>query len=167
MLSYTFFSSLYMRSPIPKFCRWVLKHSVYCDIYIYIYSLLDDSINTFRGNGYVGNNWTIPVAMQRAVNTTIEEEAFSLWFAYIHYWATDVFSMRPPRDYTSSPVVNQKSVEEREWEWSESSGVKEEKFDWGLSVSYCNWLRLREIVQEDATKSNHPIQNPLLLVTEP
>jgi hypothetical protein len=39
------------------------------------------------------------VAMQRDVYTTIEEE---------------VFSMNPPRDYISSPVVNQKSVTERE-----------------------------------------------------
>jgi hypothetical protein len=39
------------------------------------------------------------VAMQCAVNTKIEEE---------------VFSMGPPRDYISSPVVNQKSVVERE-----------------------------------------------------
>jgi hypothetical protein len=29
--------------------------------------------------------------MQRAVNTTIVEEVFSMWFAYIHCWATDSF----------------------------------------------------------------------------
>jgi hypothetical protein len=29
--------------------------------------------------------------MQRAVTTTIEEEVFSVWFPYIHCWATDVF----------------------------------------------------------------------------
>jgi hypothetical protein len=29
--------------------------------------------------------------MQRAVNTTIKEEAFSMLFTYIHCWATDVF----------------------------------------------------------------------------
>jgi hypothetical protein len=52
--------------------------------------------------------------MQRAVNTTMEEELFYMWFAYIHCWATDVFSMDPLRDYLSSPVVNQKSVVERE-----------------------------------------------------
>jgi hypothetical protein len=46
--------------------------------------------------------------MQRAVNTTIEEEVFSLWFAYIYCMAMDVFSMGPPRDYISSPVINQK-----------------------------------------------------------
>jgi hypothetical protein len=43
--------------------------------------------------------------MQRAANTTIEETVFSMWFAYIHCGATDVFSMDPPQDYTSSPVV--------------------------------------------------------------
>jgi hypothetical protein len=32
--------------------------------------------------------------------------------------------MDPPRGYISSPVVNQKSVVEREREWSESSAVK-------------------------------------------
>jgi hypothetical protein len=41
-----------------------------------------------------------------AVNTTVEEEVFSTWFAYIHCWATDVFSNGPPRDYVRSPVVN-------------------------------------------------------------
>jgi hypothetical protein len=52
--------------------------------------------------------------MQHAVNTTIEEAVFSMWFAYIHRWAMDVFSMGLPGDYISSPVVNQKSVRERE-----------------------------------------------------
>jgi hypothetical protein len=37
-----------------------------------------------------------------------------------------MFSMGPPRDYISSPVVNQKSAVEREREWSESSAVKSE-----------------------------------------
>jgi hypothetical protein len=68
--------------------------------------------------------------MQRAVNTTIEETMFSIWVAYIHCWATDVFSMDPPRDYISSLVVNQKSVVEREREWSEFSAGKEEGFGW-------------------------------------
>jgi hypothetical protein len=95
--------------------------------------------------------------MQHAVITTIEEEVFSM-FAYIHCWETDVF-YGPPR------VVNLKSVVDREW--SESSAVKEEGFGWRLIVSYCNWLWLREIVQESVNKSKHPIQNPLLLVTEP
>jgi hypothetical protein len=58
--------------------------------------------------------------MQRVVNK-IEEEVLSMWFAYTHCWATDVFSMDPPRDYVSSPVVDQNSVVEREQEWSESS----------------------------------------------
>jgi hypothetical protein len=59
--------------------------------------------------------------MQNAVNTIIEEAVFSMRIAYIIYWATDVFSMDPPRDYISSPVVNQKPVVEREREWRESS----------------------------------------------
>jgi hypothetical protein len=50
--------------------------------------------------------------MQRVVNTRIKEEVFSMWFAYIHCWAKDVFSMDPPRGYVSSPVVNQKTVVE-------------------------------------------------------
>jgi hypothetical protein len=50
---------------------------------------------------YAGNNRITSVAMQRAVNTTIEEEVFSMWFAYIHCWTTDVFSMGPSRDYIS------------------------------------------------------------------
>jgi hypothetical protein len=53
-----------------------------------------------------------------------------------------------------------------EREWSESSAVKEEGFGWRLIVSSCNWLWLRETVQEGDNKSNHPIKNPLLLVTE-
>jgi hypothetical protein len=52
--------------------------------------------------------------MQRAVNTTLGEAVFSIWSAYVHCWATYVFSKGPPRDYISSPVVNQKSVVERE-----------------------------------------------------
>jgi hypothetical protein len=46
--------------------------------------------------------------MQRTVNITIEEKVFSMWFAYIRCWETDVFFLDPPRDYISSPVVNQK-----------------------------------------------------------
>jgi hypothetical protein len=53
---------------------------------------------------------------------------FSMWFAYIHCWAMNVFSMDPSRDYISSPVVNQKSVVEREREWIETSAFKEEGF---------------------------------------
>jgi hypothetical protein len=67
--------------------------------------------------------------MQRAVNTTIEE-VFFVWFAYIHCSATDVFYMVPPLDYISSPDVNQKSVVEREGEWSESSQSRKK----GLAV---------------------------------
>jgi hypothetical protein len=36
-----------------------------------------------------------------------------------------------------------------------------------LIVSSCNWFGLRVIVREAISKSNHPVQNPLLLVTEP
>jgi hypothetical protein len=39
-------------------------------------------------------------------------------------------------------------------------------FSWRMITSYCNWLRLREILKEGVNKSNHPIQNPLLLFTE-
>jgi hypothetical protein len=46
----------------------------------------------------------------------VEEEVFSMWFAYIHFWAKVVFSVGPPQDYRSSPVVNHKSVVERERE---------------------------------------------------
>jgi hypothetical protein len=77
---------------------------------------------------YAFNNRITPVAMQRVVNTTIKEAIFSIWLAYIHCWATDVFSVGPPRDYISNPVVNQESVVEREQEWSEISAVKEEGF---------------------------------------
>jgi hypothetical protein len=93
--------------------------------------------------------------MERVVST-IEVEVFSMWFSYSHWWPTDVFSMCPPLDYTSSPVVNQKSVVERERKWGESWAVKEAGFGWRLIVSYCNWLWLREIVIEGVNKSNHP-----------
>jgi hypothetical protein len=45
--------------------------------------------------------------MQHAVSTTIEEEIFSTWFAYIHCWATGVFSMDLPQDYISGTESNQ------------------------------------------------------------
>jgi hypothetical protein len=48
--------------------------------------------------------------MQRALNNTTEQEVFSMWFAYIHCWTTDVFFTGPPRIYISSPVINLKSV---------------------------------------------------------
>jgi hypothetical protein len=66
--------------------------------------------------------------MQRAVNATVREEVLSMWLEYIHWWATDVCSLGLSRDYISSPVVNRKSVVEREREWSESSAVKKEGF---------------------------------------
>jgi hypothetical protein len=67
----------------------------------------------------------------------------------------------------NNSVVHLQGVVEREWEWSESSAVKEEGFGWRLIVSYRNWLWLREIVKESVNKSSHPIQDPLLLVTQP
>jgi hypothetical protein len=66
--------------------------------------------------------------MQLAVNTTIEKETI-LWFAHIHCWATDIFSMDPARDYISSPIVNQRPVVEGEREWASSSAVKVEVVD--------------------------------------
>jgi hypothetical protein len=45
--------------------------------------------------------------MQPAANKTIEKEVFSMWFAYIHCWATDEFSMDPPRDCISDTEPNQ------------------------------------------------------------
>jgi hypothetical protein len=39
---------------------------------------------------YAGSIRLTSVAMQGAVNI-IEEEVFSMWFAYINCWATDVF----------------------------------------------------------------------------
>jgi hypothetical protein len=62
--------------------------------------------------------------MQHAVNTATEEAEFSMWFAYIHCWATGISSMDPPQDSISSPVVNQKSAVERKGEWRESSAVR-------------------------------------------
>jgi hypothetical protein len=53
---------------------------------------------TIRDNEYAGNTRLIFVAMQRAVNTTVEEAVFSMSFAYIHCGATHVFSVDPPRD---------------------------------------------------------------------
>jgi hypothetical protein len=41
----------------------------------------NDSVNTFPHDGYAGNNRLTSVAIQRAANTTIEEERFSMWSA--------------------------------------------------------------------------------------
>jgi hypothetical protein len=62
---------------------------------------------------YAGSNRRTAVSMQRAITTTIEEEVFSMWFAYIHCWATDVFSMRPPRDCISkrAPALQQETAQ--------------------------------------------------------
>jgi hypothetical protein len=47
--------------------------------------------------------------MQRTVNTAIEEEVFSMWLAYNHGWAKDVFSTDPPHDYITGTKQNQMS----------------------------------------------------------
>jgi hypothetical protein len=86
-----------------------------------------------------------------------------MWFAYFHFWATDVFSMDLDRDCKSSLLVNQKSVVEREAEWSESSTIKEEGFGWRLTVISCNWLWLRVTAQEDINKSNQSNQTPVII----
>jgi hypothetical protein len=39
--------------------------------------------------------------MQRAVNITIEDEVFYMWFANVHCWVTDMFSIGRPREYIS------------------------------------------------------------------
>jgi hypothetical protein len=79
-----------------------------------------------------------------------------MYLANKHAFLTreEASSMGPPQDYISSPVVNQKSVVERKRE-------NENEDRASLRQS------LREIVQEGVNKSNHPIQNPLLLFTEP
>jgi hypothetical protein len=66
-------------------------------------------------NEYAGNNRITSVAIQRAVNTTMEEEVFSAWFAYeyMHCGATDVFSMAPSQDYTIGKEQNQVSRSRR------------------------------------------------------
>jgi hypothetical protein len=74
--------------------------------------------------------------MQLAINTTIEAKVFSMLFAYIHCWETDVFSMDPPQDYISGTEPNQIRIDSREW--GESSAVKEEGFGRRFIVSYCN-----------------------------
>jgi hypothetical protein len=36
---------------------------------------------------------------------------FSMWFAYTHFWARNVFSMDPPWDYISGTEPNQIRIE--------------------------------------------------------
>jgi hypothetical protein len=81
---------------------------------------------------------------------------------------TDVFSMDPPRDYISSPIVNQNQISHSGREDSRRMRENENGVlgsHWLLSS--CNWLWLRVIVKEAVNKSNYPIKNPLLLVTQP
>jgi hypothetical protein len=44
----------------------------------------------------------------------MSQEVFSMWFAYIHCWATDMFSMDPPRDYVSSTEQTQNTEKEND-----------------------------------------------------
>jgi hypothetical protein len=91
--------------------------------------------------------------MQRAVNKIIKEEVFSMWFAYIHCGATDVFSMAPPRDYISDTEPNQIIGNwEKEKEnvtstlQSKNEGSAE---DWlWVIVIYCNygWLYKKVLI---------------------
>jgi hypothetical protein len=62
-----------------------------------------------RDNEDAGTNRITYIAVQLTVNT-IAKTVLSMYFAYIQYWARDVFSMDPPRDYISSPVANQKLI---------------------------------------------------------
>jgi hypothetical protein len=78
-----------------------------------------------------------------------------------------VFLCGPCRRLIGDKEGRLQSVVEREAERRDTWAVKEVEFGWRLTVSYCNWLWLREIVQEDANKSNRPLKNPLLFVTEP
>jgi hypothetical protein len=64
--------------------------------------------------------------MQHAVNTTIEEEVFSIWFACIHCWATDMFYGSSSRLYKWYRTESRENEGEREW--GESSAVKKEGF---------------------------------------
>jgi hypothetical protein len=56
---------------------------------------------------------------------------------------------------------------EREWEWSGSSAVKEQEFCWKCTVSSCKLTVMEsDCKKQGVSKTNHLIQNPLLLVTE-
>jgi hypothetical protein len=61
-------------------------------------------------------------------------------------------------------VVNRQSSSNFDFDFDRSQSENEN--GWRLIVSYCNWFWLPEIVQEGVNKSNHLIQNQLLLVTE-
>jgi hypothetical protein len=80
--------------------------------------------------------------MQRAVNTTIEEE---------------VFSMCPPRDYTSGRDPNEMS---RRNENGTGARPRQPRRKVRLQI-HCESLQLTAIT------SDRTIQNPLLFVTEP
>lgn len=51
--------------------------------------------------------------MQCAVNKTVKKEMFSMYFSYINFRETDVFSMCPPRDYISGTEQNPGSCRTR------------------------------------------------------
>jgi hypothetical protein len=71
-----------------------------------------------------------------------------------------MFSRGPPRDYISGIEPNQIRVVERELKGASPRQSKKKG-------SAEDWLWLREIVEKGVNKSNHPIQNPLLSVTQP
>jgi hypothetical protein len=72
--------------------------------------------------------------MRRVVNTTIEKAVFSMWFAYIHCGATDVFSMDPPRDHMRGTELNQIRIKKERERENESGASLRQSF----IVSCCN-----------------------------
>jgi hypothetical protein len=68
-----------------------------------------DSVNTFPRQRIRSNNRITSVAMQPAVNTTVEEEVIYTWFAYIHYWARDVFCGSASRLHKESSLKTEVS----------------------------------------------------------
>jgi hypothetical protein len=75
----------------------------------------------------------LPFLCKGGVNTRIEEAVFSMWFAYIHCWATDVFPIVPPQDYISSPVV------EREGSMGRVLGSQERRGWLKVIVTDCDY----------------------------
>jgi hypothetical protein len=123
------------------------KHQLWYMLIIlwHVDPLLDnDSVNTFPAvTNTQATIWWLFVAMKRSVNTSMEEEAFYMWFAYIYFWESDVFSSCPPRDCTEP---NQMRLRLRT--------RMERVFRQSFTVSCCNRLWLRVIVQEGVNESN-------------
>jgi hypothetical protein len=69
--------------------------------------------------------------MQRDVNTTREEEMFSMCFSYIHCWETEVFAVGPPRGYVSNTEPNEMrmGIEGAQRSTKEYKGVTPRKED--------------------------------------